>query len=311
MGKDNNSPSRSVFVFGSLNMDVSLEVKKVPESGETVAGQNLLLSPGGKGANQAVASAKAKAPTFLCGAVGADEFGEEILCQAKAANVDVSGVRKLDSASGVAVILLHRHDNRIIVSGGANEKVTASMADVLFAKAQSGDIILSQFELNKNAVAEVFAKAKKEGLFTILNPTPVSAMPANLWGDTDLLALNEGECAFYSGILPSDEEKVKKAFLVLKKLGTKALLVTLGSKGSAYCDDSQFFFAKACSVDAIDTTGAGDTFIGYFAASLARGESIEKAMKISSCASGLACTKRGAQKSMPSLRETLNYLASF
>jgi len=302
---------QNVFVFGSLNIDLSLEVAELPEKGVTVAGKNLLLSPGGKGANQAVASAKAGARTFLYGAVGTDGFGEELLRQARLANVGIAGVRKIEGASGMAVILLHRHDNRIILSGGANEKVTASLADGLLAQAQSGDILLSQFEVSKTAVAQVFAEAKKKGLFTLLNPTPVSAMPASLWSDSDLLVLNESECAFYSGILPDDEVAVKQAFEALKKFGARALLVTLGSKGSVYCDDSRSFFVKAFPVDAVDTTGAGDTYIGYFAAALSRGSSIEKSMRIASGASGLSCTKRGAQQAMPSLQETLTFLSSF
>jgi ribokinase len=302
---------RNVFVFGSLNMDLSLEVAELPDKGATVAGKNLLLSPGGKGANQAVALAKAGARTFLYGAVGTDGFGEELLRHAQSAHVETAGVQKLAGASGMAVVLLHSHDNRIIISGGANEKVTASLADDLLAKTQSGDILVSQFEVSKSAVAQVFAKAKKKGVFTLLNPTPVSTMPVTLWGDTDLLVLNENECAFYSGILPGDESGVKSAFVALKKKGTRALLVTLGSKGSVYCDDFQCFFTKAFPVDALDTTGAGDTYIGYFAAVLSRGASIENAMKIASAASGLACTKRGAQPAMPSLQETLNFLSSF
>lgn len=302
--------NKNVFVFGSLNADISVVVDLLPKQGETVFGENLLIGSGGKGANQAVAASRAGAKTYLVGSVGADAFGDELLRGLAPNGVDIGGVRRKDAPTGLALILLSEGDNRIVIHSGANGKTSAEDAEFIFEKAKENDILLSQLEVKEEEVSKVFASAKRKNMFTILNPTPARKIPPELFANTDLLVLNETECEFFVARRPSSSQDLKDLYPLFSEMGVKRLLVTLGSKGSAYFDGKELVVAKPYPVEAVDTTAAGDTYIGYLAASLSEGMAMASAMDFASAASALKCLKRGAQGSIPTEQETLRFLSS-
>jgi ribokinase len=221
--------------------------------------------------------------------------------------VKTIGHRK-DGPTGCAMILLEKGDNRIVINPGANGLLNEKDGGFIMDNAKEGDFLIAQLEAPLPAVEAVLASGHQQGLYTILNPTPVKELPDSLYPCLDLLVVNEVECAFYSGITPEKEKDLQKAYQVLAKKGLKRLLVTLGKRGSIYLDGDTLLRADPYPVQAIDTTGAGDTYIGYLSALLLEKKSMAEAMRYASAASALACTKRGAQKAMPSRKEVETFL---
>lgn len=296
---------RRVIVFGSLNMDLSIACDRIPQAGETLAGHDLLINPGGKGANQAVAAARMGAPTHMVGAVGTDAFGEQL-----ARALDEAGVgtrylaRSAEAPTGTALIMRTGGDNRIVLDAGANrvldaDAVMAALAEV----ADAGDILIAQLECDVPTTLDVLARAHGAGLYTIFNPAPACPMPRELWRSIDLVCLNETECGIMCGIGPRCDDDVRRAARALHEMGTGHVAITLGSSGSAVLDDSSLTFIPAVPVRAVDSTAAGDTYIGALAAELARGADVIDAARFASRASALTVTRVGAQQAIPTRAE--------
>lgn len=298
----------AIFVYGSLNMDLSIEVDAFPKEGETLTGRHFMQSGGGKGANQAVAASLAGAKTYLVGALGKDAFGEELLQDVKAYGVHEEGIVRKDGPTGCALILLEKGDNRIVINPGANGLLNEKDGGFIGDNGKEGDFLIAQLEAPLPTVEAVLTSSHQQGLYTIFNPTPVKELPNSLYPSLDLLVVNEVECAFYSGVTPEKEKDLQKAYQTLAKKGLKRLLVTLGKRGSIFLDDKTLLRADPYPIQAIDTTGAGDTYIGYLSALLSEKKSMAEAMRYASAASALACTKRGAQKAMPSRKEVEAFL---
>ncbi len=285
--------SKTIFELGSINQDISIEADPFPKNGETANGKNLKIALGGKGANQAIALTKAGANVSFFGKVGKDEFGNAALKALSSFGLNTDYVRVDEKEkTGIAVILLSQGNNRIILSHGANYAIKKDEIDEFLATSKPGDYFLSQYENESSVTYYAFQRAKEKGLTTIWNPSPMGDYPEGLLHAIDLLVVNEIEAA---QIL----EKEGKNNLV--ELGIKSILLTLGDKGCRYISEDEDISFPALKITPIDTTGAGDTFLGFFLGMLSKGESIQNCLKIATKASAYACLKRGASESIPSL----------
>ncbi len=297
---------QKIYVLGSINMDMVITTPYIPAEGETLSGSNFFLNGGGKGANQAVAAAKQNVKTHLIGNVGNDIFGKDLINNLINYNVDTTYLSKLNNVpTGVAMIIIHNNDNRIILDGGANHKVTYSQIDDALKTAEENDIFITQLENNMNAVAYGLIMAKEHKMITIFNPAPAKEINKELYNYIDYLILNETECEILSGLYPSDESSIRKVY---EKLGVNNLIITLGSKGSLLVKKDEIIKISPNKVDAVDTTAAGDTYVGVFASQLVKGKTEVDALNYASIASSLTCLKEGAQQSIPFENEVLEYL---
>jgi ribokinase len=307
-----------VVVLGSLNMDISIEASRVPQQGETVDGSNLCINPGGKGANQAVAAARMGAATTMVGAVGADAFGAELVGAVAQAGVDCSPVQALGSdVSGVALVIRHEGNNRIVVGHGANYAVTPDAAErALRSLLAPNDVFLTQFECPPDTVERAVNVAHELGAYVMVNPSPVRRLSAAFCQKVDLLCLNELECAYLLDVSvaepgtqsPQPQQSPQAALTALGEKGVRSVVLTLGECGSQILHDGSYISQPAYAVDAKDTTCAGDTFVGTLAACMAQEVDMRRALKMASAASALACTQVGAQRSIPSLEQVTKAL---
>lgn len=285
-----------IYISGSLNMDLCIETPYVPQAGETITGKGFITNGGGKGANQATAAAKLGGKIAICGAVGNDAFGETLLTNLSSAGADISHIRKIDGIStGIAVIIISDSNNRIILDKGANAFLTENDIDEFLKNAGKGDIFLTQLE-NPIKVAGYGLKLAKElGLYTILNPAPANKEIEEYLSFVDLVTPNETELELFGG-----KDKLFNA-------GVKKIVTTLGSKGYEIADKNGAKVYPCIKVKAIDTTAAGDTLCGGLAAGLAEGMSLEEACAFGSKAASIACTRKGAQQSIPTKAEVMNF----
>jgi ribokinase len=294
-----------VVVAGSINMDVVATAERHPAVGETVAGQQVLYFPGGKGANQAVAAAKLGAETILIGRLGADAFGAELRSFLARQGVDLSPVREsADAHTGTAIITIAKADNTIVVVPGANGLVSAD--DVAAAPLAKGDVAVSQFEIPLPAIAAFFRNARAAGAATILNPAPARVVSAELLGLVDILVLNETELGLLSGKALSDADKIEcfvGAAKALRISERQTICVTLGKRGVVTLTGDEALIVRGRAVTAVDTTGAGDCFIGALAAQLASGAALRDALRYANIAASISVQRMGAAPSMPTAAE--------
>jgi ribokinase len=294
-----------VFVAGSINMDVVATADRHPRVGETVAGKAVLYFPGGKGANQAVSAAKLGAPTTLIGRLGTDAFGHDLKTFLAAQGVDLSYVQ--DTAeihSGTAIITVANADNTIVVIPGANALVSA--ADVAAAPLARGDIAVSQFEIPQPTISAFFGRARAAGATTILNPAPAIAFGAELLDLVDILILNETELGLLCGTELRDTDGYAKFIGAARSLQTsenQIICVTLGKRGVIALADGKQLIVDSRAVKAVDTTGAGDCFVGAVAAQLAAGNAIRDALDYANLAASICVQRMGAAPSMPTAAE--------
>lgn len=296
-----------VIVFGSLNMDLSIECDREPAVGETILGRNFITNAGGKGANQAYAAARMGADVCMVGAAGQDSFGDAIVASLAEAGVNCEHVaRTPDAPTGVAVIERIGGDNSIIVDSGANMRPDAAfVGSVLDEEARPGDIFLVQLECDFAETMDALRDAHERGLRTAINPAPARALPETVYPFLDLVVVNETECEELTGIYPGDEPSMRTALDEFLLRGVGCAIVTLGDQGSALLCRGQRDLQRCVppKVAVEDTTCAGDTYIGAFVAEWARGSSFADAMELATKASALATTRRGAQQSVPTLEE--------
>jgi ribokinase len=294
-----------VFVAGSINMDVVAMANRHPRIGETVAGNAVSYFPGGKGANQAVAAAKLGAPTTLIGRLGNDAFGDQLKTFLTAQRVDLTFVQETaDAHTGTAIITVADADNTIVVVPGANASVTP--ADVEAPALASDDIAVSQFEIPLPAVSAFFKRARATGATTILNPAPAIEVGAELLDLVDILILNETELGVLAKTELHDGDDPARFIQAARSLQTgpgKIICVTLGKRGALALVDGEPLITAGRAVKAIDTTGAGDCFVGAVAAQLAGGKSIRDALVYANVAASICVQRMGAAPSMPTAAE--------
>ncbi|HWR65754.1 MAG TPA: ribokinase [Bellilinea sp.] len=301
-----------ITVIGSLNMDLVVRTPHAPKAGETLAGTDFHLIPGGKGANQAVAAARAGAAVRMVGCIGEDAFGPLMLDSLMAAGVEVSGVSRLsDVATGTATIIVEDGgQNRIIVVPGANGKLTPDFIQRQWLTIQQSDLILLQHEIPLATVHAVIEQAYAAGIRVLLNPAPFYPIPADILAKVDTLVVNVGEAEALTGLAVTDAKTARSAAASLTDLGVASVIITLGANGALLRASNNDLFQPAFQVEVVDTTAAGDTFTGSFAASILHGLQPQEALHFASAASALAVTRLGAQTSIPAKDEVEDFLAS-
>lgn len=293
-----------VIVVGSINMDVVVRTERQPRPGETVLGAELYFIPGGKGSNQAVAAARLQAETWFIGKVGCDAFGDALRAFLSEEPITTNLLSTTDSVNtGTALITVDdRGENTIVVVPGANNRITAQdLSEIGF---REDDLVLAQLEIPVDTVLALFKKAKQSGATTMLNTAPALNVPARLFELVDYLVVNETELAYYSDTdpVPQTDEAILNALrnLVLNERTT--VVVTRGNKG-VLAKSSKVYKCDALNVPAVDTTGAGDCFVGGFAAGLSRGLSLGDALEFGNAAAAISVQRLGASASLPTLSE--------
>ncbi|MDY0394055.1 ribokinase [Virgibacillus halophilus] len=264
-------------------------------------GGAFFISPGGKGANQAVAAQRSGAHTYMIGSVGDDVFGKQLTTSLEREKIDCDFILKeKDVSTGIAMIIRNKGDNRIILGAGANHDVTVEHVEEAIRKiSHTNDIFLTQFENDYEVVLESMTKAKQQKLFTIFNPAPAKIIPAKIYKSIDLLIVNQWESEMLTGIYPKNEEDCQKAIRLLIDKGTRSVIITMGAGGSTYGNCDQYLFIPSSQTTVVDTTAAGDTYIGSLAYGLSADMEIKAAMIYATKAAALSITKQGAQESIP------------
>ena len=301
----------NLFIVGSMNIDLIFSAKRIPKVGETMQSDSFDMLSGGKGANQAVASALLNTSSYMIGNVGDDLFGKIILDELKNRMVitDYINVSKKTS-SGVACILLSDEDNRIILDQGANAKTSFSQVNKVLSKiAKKNDVFLAQLELPAETVKKPLEKAKNLGLKTILNPAPAQVLPEEIYKYVDIIIPNEIEAEMITGINSNSIHFNKHVVDYFINKGVKEVIITRGCNGSVYGDSHGLIMIRPFKVKVVDTTGAGDAFVGAIASKVASGSSVKESLTFATAASALAVTKFGAQASMPNLKDIEDFLS--
>ena len=291
-----------VVVLGSINVDTTYHVNRFPQPGETIAAQSKSSAPGGKGANQAVAAARSGAQTAFVGAVGSDNEGQYMLEALKENDIDTSHINidKYHGTGSAAITLDANGQNDIMVYGGANQAMQPGEFGDLSELLAHTDFLIAQFETPQAVALDLFKQAKEQGVTTVLNPAPAHEIMPELLQYTDVIAPNETECALLTGIELTDEDSMLKSADYFRERGVKHLLITLGDRGVFYSTPDDHGLVPAFKVKAVDTTAAGDTFIGALCSQLEKDlTNVEDSLRYAQRASSLTVQRMGAMPSIP------------
>jgi ribokinase len=316
-----NTQQNDILVIGSLNADLVVRAPRFPVPGETISGGDLLTIPGGKGANQAVAAARQGADVAIVGRVGRDNFAPFLIENLNANHVNTAHVLEDTVASGTAIIIVDENgQNSIVISPGANGNVETRDVD----SAPDAKTLLLQFEIPMETVLHAAKRYKAQGATVILNPAPARQIPSDLLAHIDILVPNESELALLSNLPVTDIPSAEVAAQEILKRGVKIVIVTLGSKGALLVTETQTIHVDAYQVEVVDTTAAGDAFIGGFAAKLLetilessgsplkteqQAVRLQNAVRYGCACGALATTKLGAQPSLPTKEEVQKFLS--
>jgi ribokinase len=312
-----------IAVIGSMNMDIVVGVERHPLPGETIHGSEPMYSSGGKGANQAVAAAKSGVGVIMAGAVGTDQHGRDLLTSLGSYGVNTESVVRMEGTSGLAFITIDQSgENSIILSPGANYKMKPAQLEDIWGDVASCSAVLLQNEIPLETTLAVMEEAAKKGLRVYFNPAPAVALPVEAYAAIHCLILNETEAESLLGerlaggevevgVERNDADVESHYARALIEAGVESVVLTLGSKGAIYADRSgELIRVEAYRVEVLDTTAAGDTFIGAFAAQRESGKPVESSLRYASAAAALTVTKFGAQQSIPTKEEAESFLAS-
>lgn len=299
-----------VVIVGSLNMDLVTRAPRLPKAGETLAGQSFVTVPGGKGANQAVAAARLGASVAMVGCVGDDAYGGQLRSALLAEGIGCEAVTQVEGEStGVALIVVDDNSqNAIVIVAGGNGHVTPAVVDRFEALLEQAQVIICQLEVPTATVGAVLKRGREMGKTVILNPAPASGpLPADWYAWIDYLIPNESEAAALTGLQVDSVASADAAATALMKAGVGKVIVTLGEQGALFASQAHSQHFPAPKVKPVDTTAAGDTFVGGFAAALAQGKSESDAIRFGQTAAALSVTRSGAQPSIPTVNEVQSY----
>lgn len=289
-----------ITVLGSINMDLVATTVRLPKPGETVSGTSFSTAAGGKGANQALAAQRAGASVKMVGAVGDDPFAAQATAMMHVAAVDMQAVKTSPHPTGTALILVGGDgENMIAVVPGANAAVSAEDARAAISGMKRGDYLLVQLEVPAEAVEAALDAAHAKGVTTVINIAPLTERAAELGRKASIVIANETEFELLAG---QERLSADERIAALKRLHAEngqTIIVTLGGEGVVAIRDGKLHRAAGLKIEPVDTVGAGDTFCGYFTASLEAGMPFEKALRRAAVAGSLACLKSGAQPSIP------------
>lgn len=298
-----------IVVFGSINIDLIGHAPTLMRPGETVLGSSLEFSPGGKGGNQALAASRAGAEVKMVGCVGSDDFATRALALLSEAEIDLSGVRRMDRHTGTALIIVDEAgENMITVLPGANSRLTAAALEP--AGIAKDDYLLLQLETPIEGVLAAAVMARRQGARTVLNVAPLMDFELALLENVDVLVVNETELAGVLKMLDAPKLSEADAVAWLSEKFGNIVVATLGARGAIAVTAGSLTTVQALNIKPVDTVGAGDTFVGYLAAGLAEGSDLGAAMEKASVAAGLACLVPGAQPSIPYRTAVEDRLAS-
>ncbi|QMS84255.1 ribokinase [Candidatus Xianfuyuplasma coldseepsis] len=300
---------KNVFVLGSINIDLVFSVDSIPRQGETIEGHGFFMAPGGKGANQAVACAKQGLSTWMLGSIGNDALSSRALTSLQEAGVFCEGINvRPDEHTGVAGIILEKSDNRIIINGGANSSQNIEQITHIIQKnATEEDILLCQLEIPMDVIERVCIIAKKLGMQVIVNAAPAKKLPPSLMQVIDVLIVNEIELKMLSEKPTTSKQEIDRAIEELLTI-VPAILVTRGAEGCIYHDQQNRYEQPAYNVAVVDTTAAGDTFIGGYIAQIVKQQTIQQALQYASACAALSIQSYGAQPSIPTKQAVHEFL---
>ncbi|MFJ7666250.1 ribokinase [Lysinibacillus sp. NPDC097195] len=288
-----------ITVIGSLNMDLILQMGDFPQQGETVLGEQFQTSPGGKGANQAIAAARLGSEVTMIGCIGNDNFGDTLQTVLAQEHINTKSLFTTSAPTGIANILIHQNDNRIIVVPGANYKLEPSHLDAVKDVIEQSKIVILQLEIPKETTAYALELCKDANVPVLLNPAPAANFDIQWMEDITYITPNEIECAQLFG------DNIDS---ILEKYPNK-MIVTLGSDGACYFDGEYPIHVPGYMTKVVDTTGAGDTFNGALAYALTEGQSLDEAVYFANIAASLSVEKLGAQGGMPTLSQVYARMA--
>ena len=301
---------KKALVIGSLNMDMTVKVEELPKLGETIFGNDFYESCGGKGANQAVAVSKLGMKTEMIGMVGKDSQGEKLIQNLNKYGIISDNVIKSDELTGRAIITVDKKgDNNIIVIPGSNFKIMKEHIQDKQDVIASSDVVILQNEIPSETVEFSLLKAKELGKITIFNPAPARKLSGEVFKNTDYLILNETEMEEIFEIKFNDEEYTEKISIKKKEYGIKNIILTLGDKGSIlFSEDNNIKKYDVYKVKAVDTTAAGDSFIGAFTMKICEIGNPDEAIKYATAVSAIVVTRQGAQDSIPTREEIEKFI---
>lgn len=302
-----------VVVLGDMIYDCFIWADHLPRMGETVTGYANGFYSGGKGANQAVQAARLGAETYMLGKVGDDERGQFIIRSLKGCGVNTDSivVDKNEATSTCCVHVDKNGNNAIIVAPMANEKVRQSELEAVKPLIQSADIFICQLQLNLDAVETGLRYAHEAGVTTVLNPAPAKEIPDSFYQLSDYFTPNETETEFYTKLYRSDmplEEWYQKVAAFLHGKGTRNVVITLGEKGCLYSSEKETFIVPPFSIQAVDSTAAGDSFNAGFSVRIAAGASVREALRFGNACGALTAMKQGSMPSLPMLSDVEAFL---
>ncbi len=300
--------SKHILVVGSINVDYVIHTERLPKLGETLTGSGFSMNFGGKGANQAVAIAKAGCEVCMLGAVGSDHAGTLALENLHASGVNTDAVGRADAPTGAAVITVCGGDNHILLDIGANAYVTPAVIEKSRALFEWCDILVMQLEIPVESVLAAARLAHELDKTVILNPAPVKALDTELYSYIDLMIPNEFEAGLLTGIAPTDDATAAEAIAELRARGCKNAIVTLGGHGCAYGVGDAVHYAGIYKVPRVDTTAAGDSFIGGICAKLCEGKTLDDAVTYAAAVSAVTVSRAGAASSIPTADEVEAFL---
>ena len=300
----------NIVVVGSLNMDLVVRMPQIPRPGETLLGGVFKTFPGGKGANQAVAAARLGAHVTMIGCIGDDGFGKEMRVALESEGIDTTHVLvHPEAATGVALIQVDAQgQNSIAVASGANFRLSGSDVDKAMQAIGKFDALVMPLETQLETVYTAVKIASVRGAIVILNPAPAQVLPREILELVDVLIPNEHELALMTGVPVHSVVDVSLAVPKLLQLGAKKVIVTMGGHGAVLFEDGHEALIPACRVQAVDTTAAGDCFVGALAVALCEGRSLLPAAEFASAAAALSVTREGAQPSLPHREEVVQFL---
>ncbi len=303
---------RKILIIGSVNADHVLRVKEFPGAGQTVKGESYRIIPGGKGANQAVASARTGGNVSLMACVGDDEFGSEMIKLFQKDQINTSLLEAVQGVhSGVALIFVDKQgENRIGISAQANAALSPESIKLKQKEILAHDYLLMQLEIPEESVIQAAQLAFETGIRVVLNPAPAKPLPDKLLALVNIITPNQSEAEVLTGVSVESEDDAEKAAQILHKKGIETVIITMGGKGAFVSDGKQSRLITGFQVTVRDTTAAGDTFNGALLVALAEGAAIETAVRFANAAAAISVTCEGAQPSIPLREEVETFLSS-